>query len=152
MNRGPAPTLRLAIDSAPLLVARVGVSVRAVAIELGFDADAAASIELAVVEAANNAVEHAYQLEPGHVVEVSLYEAEGGLVVEVTDHGKSMPPGTLDRATFPDEVPCLEALEEGGRGLAIVRALMDDVRYESACGRNTLRLLRRLPPEMEEDS
>jgi serine/threonine-protein kinase RsbW len=73
-------------------------------------------LKLAVTEACTNSVRHAYGTNGG-TVDI-LYELhEDRLVVEVSDDG-----GGFD----PDEVEEADELTEGGLGIAIIRALVDE--------------------------
>jgi serine/threonine-protein kinase RsbW len=137
--------LSLSIASKAACVGPLGEQVRAACVGLGLTARAAGEIELSVVEAVNNAIEHAYQRAEDGTVEVMLDGDGARLRIEVCDRGLRMPPDTL-AAVRPPEVDTddVASLPEGGMGLFIVTQLMDDVRYESRAGRNILIMERRL--------
>jgi serine/threonine-protein kinase RsbW len=78
-----------------------------------------ADLKLALTEAASNSVRHAYAGENVGVVEISYELLPDRLVIEVTDDGEGFDP-TADRGG-PDE------LSEGGLGIAIIRAIADEV-------------------------
>jgi anti-sigma regulatory factor (Ser/Thr protein kinase) len=80
---------------------------------------------LAAGEAAGNAIEHAYRGAEGSV-RLSAFMREGCLVVEVRDAGRWRLDGEEDR----------------GRGLAIMRALVDRVEIESTREGTSVRLER----------
>jgi len=132
--------LTLRIDSQLEHVALVGIAVRAICAAIRLDDDEAASIELCVVEAVNNAVEHAYG-EAGHPVEVALVLGAGTLHIVVRDRGRSM---DWARACAEADAYAADALSEGGRGLFIMRSLMDGVSYGPASGWNELAMHKRL--------
>jgi serine/threonine-protein kinase RsbW len=78
-----------------------------------------ADLKLALTEAASNSVRHAYADGGEGTVEI-VYELHGDrLVIEVTDEGAGFDPA--DRGGDP------EALKEGGLGIAIIRAIADEV-------------------------
>jgi serine/threonine-protein kinase RsbW len=78
-----------------------------------------ADLKLALTEACSNSVRHAYAEDEGGVVQI-VYDLEPGrLVIEVTDDGGGFDP----KATAFDE----HDLTEGGLGIAIIRAIADDV-------------------------
>jgi serine/threonine-protein kinase RsbW len=139
----------LVIGSELANVPIVGSSVRTLCEELGVGSTEAAEIELAVVEAVNNAIQHAYAMHSGHEVAFSIEFDDGCVVARIRDSGRAMPPGTLeavpDEPDFDPEV--LTSVPTGGMGLVIMKQTMDAVRYESAGGENCLTLLRFLPPE-----
>lgn len=130
--------ITLSIDSTLDDVALVGRAVRAICRALPGGARAASDVELCVVEAVNNAIEHSYGGLRGQRVDVHFIACDGWVEIEVVDHGRG----------FGDSgPPCLVApdvLDEGGRGLYIMHALMDEVtfRRENSC--NVVRLTRRL--------
>ena len=78
-----------------------------------------ADLKLALTEAASNSVRHAYGERDVGVVEISYELLPDRLVIEVTDDGEE----GFDPA--PADAP--EGLSEGGLGIAIIRAIADDV-------------------------
>ena len=127
----------------------IGVSVRAVLAEASCSEETSFNVELAVVEAVNNAIEHAYQNEPDHEVEVILALGAQNVEVRVTDRGRPIPTGTLEQArqlTFADPAD----LADSGRGLAIIQQIMDQVTYRTAEGANTLGMTKAWQPKQAE--
>ncbi len=88
------------------------------------------AILLAVGEAVANAVEHAYLVEPG-LVHVRAERAGDTFVVDVNDAGRWKP---------------VERREERGRGIKMMRALMDRVEIRTTQAETNVRLMVRLPP------
>lgn len=81
-----------------------------------------ADLKLALTEACSNSVRHAYAEQDG-VVEI-VYELHADrLVIEVADEGEGFAPD----ATEEETVDGLPSLSEGGLGIAIIRALADDL-------------------------
>jgi serine/threonine-protein kinase RsbW len=78
-----------------------------------------ADLKLALTEAASNSVRHAYGEEDVGVVEISYELLSDRLVIEVTDDGEGFDP--VHSREEPD------GLSEGGLGIAIIRAIADDV-------------------------
>jgi anti-sigma regulatory factor (Ser/Thr protein kinase) len=135
-----APSIRLSI---PGTLAYRGVAVRVVAeasrmitspppaegasIEPGkgydlrdpFDAE----VVSAFAEIFNNIAIHAYERRGGGDVELTITVAADTLIVEIRDHGAAF---DLSAVARPD----LDSLPEGGMGIHIARALMDEVTYE----------------------
>lgn len=128
----------LAIASALDDVFLVGAAVHGIAVEAGLDEWRAGQVELAVVEGVNNAIEHAYAGRPDQRVEVRVGVSTGRLTIEIADRGVAM---AWD-AAYAAAVARLTAdpLADGGRGLLIIREVMDEVGYRSDAGRNVLRL------------
>lgn len=137
--------MQLTIPSELGQVRFVGLAVRAMLVELAYPEDDVASIELCLVEAVNNAIEHAYLEEAGHPVEVELRAEEQTLELVVRDRGRSIPEEALARARAEaqaekeggfdggDALGSLEidvsALAEGGYGLRLIHQVMDEVGY-----------------------
>jgi len=79
-----------------------------------------ADLKLALTEAASNSVRHAYgETRDVGVVEISYELHSDRLVIEVTDEGEGFDPAAA--AGHSDE------LSEGGLGIAIIRAIADEV-------------------------
>jgi len=79
-----------------------------------------ADLKLALTEATSNSVRHAYP-EDGGRVEIAYQLYGDMLVIEVNDEGEGFDP--LEGADVGD----LENLTEGGLGIAIIRAIADDL-------------------------
>lgn len=93
----------------------------------GFSEDEAGDLVLAVSEAINNSVEHAYPAPASGTVEVRARIANGGEVsVDVVDHGQwRVPP---------------PALTMRGRGLLLMRESVDEVEIHRSASGTTVRL------------
>jgi serine/threonine-protein kinase RsbW len=137
--------LRIAIDSSLEEVFLVSLVIRAVCSHLGLDEIQTAEVELCAVEAATNAIKHAYRGKPGRDVAVALSFTDQQLDLEVRDEGFSMPPEQRERlrtgsAVLAFEPSDLANVPEGGMGLEIIRRTMDRVEYSTGGGTNQLRL------------
>lgn len=108
------------------------------------DVEERARYGTAVMEWLVNVVKHSYaQRAEGQIVIRALVGPDAiELIVEDTGHG--MTPASFDAA--PDEVQFdplnVAALPESGMGLAIIKSVMDSVRYQSEDGVNRLIALR----------
>ena len=101
--------------------------------ELQCDRVAMEAFRLSISEAVANAVEHGAPCEEG-LISVSVYAEAGCLTTEIGDCGD------FRLARQPGN-----GLEERGRGLPLMFALMDHVEIESIPGRTVVRLVKRLP-------
>jgi serine/threonine-protein kinase RsbW len=84
-----------------------------------FSDEVLADLKLALTEAASNSVRHAYAGANVGVVEISYQLLPDRLVIEVTDEGEGF--NLTDAEGPPDD------LSEGGLGIAIIRAIADEV-------------------------
>ena len=143
---GMTRTISLAIDSRPECIELLSHALYGLCRLTALPAVDIAKIELAMVEAVNNAVEHAYHGEPGHPVVVEFRLAPGGFNLLVRDRGEPMDPRKLaGLAEFaePDRADP-ETWRSRGRGLAIIKSCMDSVEYQVRDGVNTLTMSRAL--------
>ena len=108
----------------PMAVPLVRRSLERYAERLGLDEDQRFSVLTAVGEAVANAVEHAYSGPPG-LARVRADYHDGALLVTVEDDGKWKPAQRRD---------------ERGRGLPLMRALMDGVEIRTHQARTEVRL------------
>ena len=83
------------------------------------EADMVADLKLALTEACSNSIRHAYDIGAQGKVEVRYELSDDRLAVEVTDDGDGFDPATM-------RGPSGE-LDEGGLGIAIIRALVDEL-------------------------
>ena len=78
-----------------------------------------ADLKLALTEATSNSVRHAYADSDVGVVQISYELLPDRLVIEVTDEGEGFDPGAPTESA--------DELSEGGLGIAIIRAIADEV-------------------------
>jgi serine/threonine-protein kinase RsbW len=105
-------------------------------------------VELAVVEAVNNVIEHAYGQKPGYTIEVHLVLHHGKITVTIADTGTTMRPQLLsqDRCLPDIQADDVQQLPEGGWGLSIMQQIMDELTYSTVDGKNVLVLRKNIPP------
>jgi anti-sigma regulatory factor (Ser/Thr protein kinase) len=116
----------------PSSVTRARRAVGKFAVRAGFGSQDVSDIVLAVGEACNNAAEHG--IAPHGRFVISCVFDGSTLAVDVTDNGRGFDvPSSRWQHAFEHEMP-------RGRGMAIMRALMDDVLYKSGAGGTTVRL------------
>ncbi|SLJ86315.1 ATP-binding protein [Novosphingobium mathurense] len=119
-------------------VRRLAAFLKEFCVRAGVVEAASLDLELALVEAANNVVEHGYtNTGQGEMtLEVSLAGDELRLVL--TDGGSPVPEGYFSQCRVVD----LDATH--GRGCNIIQACVDEIDYVSAGGFNRLTLVKRL--------
>lgn len=104
----------------------------------GLPAHRAGDVKIALAEAINNVVEHAYAGIAAASVQVSCRLDQDQLDILITDTGNPLPGGRL-----PDGIPAhigssVQDLPEGGFGWFLIHQLTNDIRYERRQGCNLL--------------
>lgn len=97
-----------------------------------------AQLELILVEAINNIIEHAYQSEAGHPVHVDFDFVEGQVLMTLQDEGIAVPEKIklINESTSP--MPDVADLPEGGWGLGLINMLADRIEFSVKDGMNVL--------------
>jgi serine/threonine-protein kinase RsbW len=94
----------------------------------GLSQDQRESLAVALAEALSNAAVHGNRLRPGTAVQVKVeVEPRRRAVVVVTDSGRGFDSNGLCDPTDPSHL-----LATGGRGVYLMRQLVDDIEYNEA--------------------
>lgn len=125
------------ITAHPQNAAHARTRVRAFAADAGMAADALNDLEVAVGEAVTNAILYGSPSAASRVFIACRVEADL-LEVEVRDQGSGFDPTTIRDDMSQNAL--------GGRGLLLMRALMDDVRFQHDAYGTRVLLARRLFP------
>jgi serine/threonine-protein kinase RsbW len=123
--------VRLTIPAKPEYITLCRLALTGIARLRPLTAEVVGDLKLALTEACSNSVRHAYADDAG-VVEISFDLQPDRLVIVVSDDGEGFVPG--DRHDEADE------LTEGGLGIAIIKALADEVEIGSGVGGRGSRL------------
>jgi serine/threonine-protein kinase RsbW len=127
-----APTVRLTIPARAEYITLCRLALTGIGRLRSLSDELLADLKLALTEAASNSVRHAYADDRVGFVEVSYELHPDRLVIEVTDEGEGFDPA--DAKGAPDE------LSEGGLGIAIIRAIADQVEIGAQPGGKGSRL------------
>jgi serine/threonine-protein kinase RsbW len=100
----------------------VDAEVERVARQMGFGDNACADLGICVTEAAGNAITHAHHEQPDLYVEIRFERFADSLRVVVRDHGPGFDVEKIPDPTLPENL-----LKPRGRGLHVIRSLMDSV-------------------------
>ncbi|MFH1278395.1 MAG: ATP-binding protein [Candidatus Eisenbacteria bacterium] len=92
---------------------------------LGLDEEERDAVSNSVVEACTNAIEHGNKLDRSKNVLVRFRTAPGRIEIGVSDQGEGFDPQGIQDPRTPENL-----MRERGRGIFILRAFMDEVRYE----------------------
>ncbi len=80
------------------------------------------NIMIAATEAVNNAVTHGNKLNPEKIVEFTVKANKQSIIVRVSDQGEGFNPENVADCLEPENL-----LKSSGRGVFIIKELMDDV-------------------------
>ena len=108
--------------------------------QAGFDDDTRSGISMSVREGMINAVLHGNAYDPAKRVNLSFEQTVTELVIVITDEGKG-----LDPAGIPDPLAPENLLKQSGRGIFLMRAFMDDVRFRKLNTGTEITLIKRIP-------
>jgi serine/threonine-protein kinase RsbW len=122
-------------------VAEIEAAADKLAQEAGLDEDTRFHVAMAVREAAVNAVLHGNDYDPAKQVEVSLENTGSALVFVIADQGKG-----VDLDALPDPLAPENLLRGTGRGIFLIRSLMDEVHFRQLNPGTELTLVKRLTP------
>ncbi len=123
----PEPTtdrLDLTLASELDSVATVEETCEKFAQRAGFDEDTVSGIAMVAHEAAVNAVLHGNRKDPEKAVTASFALTDHALTICIADEG-----GGFDADTLPDPVAPENLLRSSGRGVFLMRAVMDEVHF-----------------------
>lgn len=102
--------------------------------QMGFSYEDIEDMKVAVAEACNNVVLHAYREEEPGTIDLEFVAEPSQLTITVTDSGESFPYDQAAHAGAPYEGKSLEDISAGGLGIYLMQALMDQVEVEQESG------------------
>jgi serine/threonine-protein kinase RsbW len=111
----------------------IRIVVQEFAAEMGCDPKERHDIALAVGEAVSNVIKHSYKGDPGNNLSLVCRDRDDSFEVEIRDRGEA-----YDPAAKPLRPP--EEIRVGGRGVYLMRALMDEVEYHREGDVNCVRM------------
>lgn len=132
-----ADDVELTIVSHPRWLRLIRQVVQEYASQAGFDENDAHAVTLAVGEAVGNVIKHSYRGRPDQRFTMVCRQGRDGLEVIIRDHGEPFDP-EKQPALAPDE------LRVGGRGIYLMRTLMDEIEYGRENEANVICLRKRL--------
>ena len=117
--------LKLEIPSKAKEIHRVEEKLEKFCQEHGMNKNQIVNCAIAVTEVVNNAIRHGNKQDPSKKVFIQFSISGNNITIRITDQGKGFDPENLDDPLHPDNL-----LKESGRGIFIIKQLMDDVRFE----------------------
>ncbi len=110
-----------------------------IAAQAGLDEDTRNGISMSVREAMINAVLHGNKYDPAKRVNLSFEQNGEKLVVTIADEGTGFLPEEI-----PDPLAPENLLKQSGRGIFLMRAFMDEVRFRKLNPGTEITLIKRL--------
>ena len=114
-------TLQMRFSAAPAELKRVREAVRAQALTTGCDPDTAHDVMLAVDEACQNIIRHAYRGQRGEIA-LEMFTVGDRLTVRLIDDANPVDPGKIEPRPLDD-------LRPGGLGTHFIREIMDEMAF-----------------------
>ncbi len=114
----------LVLPSTLSTVEAVEAKVMEYAEKAGFDEDTASQLAMVSREAAVNAVLHGNKKDPGKHVKARFTLTREALSIQIADQG-----GGFDPSDVPDPLSPEGLLKPSGRGIFLMRAIMDEVNF-----------------------
>lgn len=126
MEKHKKETVELKIPSLPEFVGIARLTLSGVASRMNFSYDEIEDLKIALAEACNNAILHAHANNKNdEVIAVKFTMEVDGLRIEVIDKGTGFDPSKTERKKPPTS-------EEGGMGIFLIKALVDEVNFLSS--------------------
>jgi len=105
-------------------VGEVEAAADKLAVDAGLDEDERFHVTMAVHEAAINAVLHGNDYNPALQIDVSMENTGDNLVFIIADQGRGFDPDSLPDPSAPENI-----LRGTGRGIFLIRSLMDELHF-----------------------
>ena len=139
------PARELVLPNEPSRVSEVRGFVSSFLNDLRVPVDVSTEILLAVGEAAANANRHGRRDDGRSEIRVYCALEGPSVTITIADDGQGFDPGSVDSAALPDK------FASGGRGLFLMREMMDEVEFESTDSGTTVTMYRKISgPKGEE--
>ena len=124
-HRDPHITLECSLPSEVTAISRFVDKLMPLLSDWGCVDEGVSDVEIALREALANAIVHGNQEDPRKYVHVTCRCEPGEVSIAVRDEGKGFDVNRVPDPTAPENVGLVH-----GRGIHVMRALMDDVRFE----------------------
>jgi|YelNatPaOPRAMG01_1025707.scaffolds.fasta_scaffold00016_15 serine/threonine-protein kinase RsbW len=133
------PPLKLTISSDPQKIAEVEAQVERYLSPWVASEDDRDSLAIALTEVLSNAIYHGNRLDPRKQVRISVQVEPEQVLIAVKDEGEGFDPEKLEDPLAPENL-----LKDRGRGIFILRALMDRVEFDFSQGGTLVTLVKKL--------
>jgi len=137
-TRDQSGTITLTIVSRLELLAFVHGLIEDIAGQFELDEQTASALTIAVIEAGTNAIQHGNVFAADKSVTFVFDVGQGEIAVRVEDKGRGFDAARVANPTDPSNL-----LDPHGRGLYLMRELMDEVTFETRADHGTTVRLRK---------
>jgi serine/threonine-protein kinase RsbW len=127
-------------------VSEVEAAADQLATDAGLDEDERFRVTMAVHEAAINAVLHGNDYNPALEINVSMENTGSKLIFVIADQGSGFDPDHLPDPSAPENI-----LRGTGRGIFLIRSLMDEVSFRKLNPGTELTMVKLLRPAGEKE-
>ncbi len=127
MAKNNSTTFVLVLDSDPKLVTKVEGFLEKINTRLHLDETKYNKLLVATTEAVNNGIIHGNKRNVNKKVTLTCELSNTSLTVRVHDEGPGVNPSTL-----PDPLAEENLLRENGRGVFLMRSLMDEIEFSNS--------------------
>jgi len=128
--------LRLTISNQLAELRRMGFALAEFLEDEGISRSTAHRVKLVVEELVVNVIQHAFDDGAPHAILLDIRTDENGVAIVVEDDGKAFDPTV---APSPPLKELLETGKSGGLGVAIIKKVTRDLKYERVDDRNRVR-------------
>jgi serine/threonine-protein kinase RsbW len=125
-NSDQSGTISLTIGSRLELLSMVHALIEGIARQYELDEETTTALQIAVIEAGTNAIQHGNVFASDKTVRFEFKVSPNEICVWIEDFGKGFDPKKVADPTDPSQL-----LDPHGRGLYLMKSLMDDVLCET---------------------
>jgi serine/threonine-protein kinase RsbW len=118
-------TISLTIGSRLELLSMVHALIQGISRQFELDEETENALLIAVIEAGTNAIQHGNVFAADKTVTFDFHVSSKSVTVKVDDRGKGFDPKLVEDPTDPSNL-----LDPSGRGLYLMRSLMDEVTFD----------------------
>lgn len=122
----------------------VRLTLYGIATRIGFSYEQIEDMKVAVSEACNNVVIHAYDNREVEDIEIAFEEIKDGLVITIKDKGNSFDYEKTVKKVGPVNEESISNVKIGELGIYIMQELMDDIKVNSSAETGTEVILTKL--------
>jgi serine/threonine-protein kinase RsbW len=128
----------MSLDSALDSVESIEQAAESFALRAGFDEDTASQIAMVSREAGVNAVLHGNKKDPNKCVRAEFELTDEALTIKIADEGEGLDPDAIPDPLAPENI-----LKPSGRGVFLMRAIMDEVEFRRLAPGTEITLVKR---------